>query len=425
MPDRIGRPPGGPPAPAPAAPGAPAGPARPVFPDVSPRVAPVDGMEKRRDAATLDRLLRADGIAASATAPQRKPLLPTPPSEPCRPDEVMVAHYSLENLFDTEDDPATVDEDFTPQNPQLPYDEAKLTQHMANMGAAIRTMNGGKGPDILSLTEVENGAVLRRFNDEALRGLGYKTVAHLEGTDNRGIEPAVLSRYPMIGQPAQHPLVEPNGKKQRSILEVTLDVNGHPLTVFVNHWIAGRGSDDANDAAKLAGRRQFAAQTLQGLIDQKLAANPKAEIVVLGDFNEGLNGPALGSIKAETAEAARAQNKVFDTIDTLENLKEAAGAEGDKVQLGTHFYAPKGVWSQFDHALVSSTLLDGQGLAWVPGSTAVHAPEEMRAESGAPRRYFLPHFKGDPALVDEKGASDHFPIAMRLRITGNDRQPHS
>lgn len=395
-----------------------------MFPDVSPRVAPVDGMEPRRDAATLERLLRADGIPASATAPQRKPLLPTPPSEPCRPDEVMVAHYSLENLFDTEDDPATADEDFTPQNAKLPYDEAKLTQHMANMGAAIRTMNGGKGPDILSLTEVENGAVLRRFNDETLQDLGYKTVAHLEGTDNRGIEPAVLSRYPMIGQPVQHPLVEPNGKKQRAILEVTLDVNGHPLTVFVNHWIAGRGSDDANDAAKLAGRRQFAAQTLQGLIDQKLAANPKAEIVVLGDFNEGLNGPALGSIKAETAEAARAQNKVFDTIDTLENLKEAAGDDGDKVQLGTHFYAPKGVWSQFDHALVSSTLLDGQGLAWVPGSTAVHAPEQMRAESGAPRRYFLPHFKGDPALVDEKGASDHFPIAMRLRITGDDRQPH-
>lgn len=392
-----------------------------MFPDVLPRLAPVDGMEAPRDRAALEHLLRADGIAASGTAPQRRPILPTPPSEPCRPDEVMVAHYSLENLFDTADDPATTDEDFTPQA-DIVYDETKLTQHMHNMGAAIRSMNGGKGPDILSLTEVENRGVLERFNAEALKDLGYKTVAHLEGTDNRGIEPAVLSRYPMIGEPLQHPLVEPSGKKQRAILEVTLDVNGHPLTVFVNHWIASRGDDDKE---KLAARRTFSAQTLQGLVDQKLAANPKAEIVVLGDFNEGLNGPALGSIKAETAEEARAKNKVFDTIDTLENLKEAAGVDGEKVQLGTHFYAPKGNWSQFDHVLVSPTLLDGQGLAWVPGSTAVHAPDSLKTETGAPRRYFLPHFKGDPALVDEKGASDHFPVAMRLRITGESRQPQS
>ena len=425
MPDRIGRPPSGAtPATGPAAPAAPAAPARPVFPDVSPRVAPVDGMSPRRDAAALDRLLKADGVAASGTAPQRRPILPTPPSEPCRPDEIMVAHYSLENLFDTIDDPATVDEDFTP-GAALPYDEAKLVEHMTNMGNAIRTMNGGKGPDILSLTEVENRGVLNRFNDEALKDLGYKTVAHIEGQDNRGIEPAVLSRYPMIGQPVQHALVEADGKKQRGILEVTLDVNGHPLTVLVNHWIAGRGSDDPQDTAKLQARRSFAAKALQGIIDAKVAANPKAEVVVMGDFNEGLNGPALGSIKAETVEEARTQNKVFDTIDTLENLKEAAGADGDKVQLGTHFYAPKGVWSQFDHVLVSPTLLDGQGLAWVPGSTAVHAPDSLKADSGAPRRYFLPHFRGDPALVDARGASDHFPVAMRLRITGDDRQPHS
>jgi endonuclease/exonuclease/phosphatase family metal-dependent hydrolase len=382
-------------------------------------------MSPRRDAAVLDKLLKADGVAASGTAPQRRPILPTPPSEPCRPDEVMVAHYSLENLFDTVDDPATMDEEYTPQNAEMPYDEARLVEHMTNMGAAIRSMNGGKGPDILSLTEIENRGVLERFNKEALGDLGYKTVAHIEGPDSRGIEPAVISRYAMIGEPKQHPIVDAAGKKQRGILEVTLDVNGHPLTVFVNHWVAGRGGDDPKDAAKLAERRKFAASVLQGLMDQKLAANPNAEFVVLGDFNETLNAPALGSIKAETAEAARASNKVFDTIDTLENLKEAAGADGDKIQLGTHFYAPKGVWNQFDHVLVSPTLLDGQGLAWVPGSTAVHAPDALKADSGAPRRYFLPHFKGDPALVDNQGASDHFPVAMRLRITGNDRQPHN
>ena len=428
MPDRIGRP-GGPPPPLPApASGATTGPAgttpqrpRPVFPDISPKVAPVDGMEPKKDAATLDRLLKADGVPASATAPLRKPILPTPPSEPCRPDEIMVGHYSLENLFDTVDDPSTVDEEFTPQG-RVGYDEAKLTQHMMNMGAAVRSMNGGKGPDILSLTEVENREVLTRFRDEALAGLGYQTIGHVADTDSRGIEPAVISRYPMVGEPVQHAVVDSNGKKMRGILEVNLDVNGRTLTVLVNHWLASRADDNRE---KANARRTDTAKTMQAIVDAKLAQDPEAEIVMLGDFNESLNGPALGSIKAETAEDARASKKVFDTIDTLENQAQAAEASGEKVQLGTHFYAPKGNWSQFDHVLVSHTLLDGQGLAWVPGSTAVHAPDELKTEAGAPRRYFLPAFKGDPALVDDKGASDHLPIAMRLRVVGDDRQPRA
>lgn len=420
MPDPIGRnpavpvPASGRPA---AAPGTPK--PRPVFPDVSPRVAPVDGMDPPKDPAALERLLQANGLVASATAPVRKALLPTPPSEPCRPDELMVGHYSLENLFDTVDDPATVDEDFTPAA-EVAYDEAKLSQRFTNLGNAIRTMNGGRGPDILSLTEVENREVLTRLRDEGLGDLGYQTIAHLPDTDSRGIEPAVLSRYPMVGQPVQHAVVDESGKKMRGILEVNLDVNGRTLTVLVNHWLASRAGDNRD---KADARRTFAAQTMQALVEAKLAANPDAEIVMLGDFNESLNGPALGAIKAETAEDARTSRKVFDTIDALEDQKQAAEADGEKVQLGTHFYAPTAHWSQFDHALVSHTLLDGQGLAWVPGSTAVHAPEALRTDSGAPKRYFLPAFKGDPQLVDAQGLSDHFPIAMRLRVVGDYRQP--
>jgi len=401
--------------------GAPAKPRLP-FPDVDPREAPVDGMEPKRDPATLEHLLKADGIEVSATQPLKKALLAIAPTEPCRPDEVMVGHYSLEVLFDTTDDPDVDDSEFTPQAAK-PYDDRMMLEHMQNIGAAIRGMNGGRGPDIVSFTEVENAGVLKRLNDEALSDLGYQTIGHVEGTDKRGIECAVLSRYPMIGDPVLHPVVAPDGHTQRGILEVTLDVEGIPLTVLVNHWLAGRANDNPAKKAKAESRRTAAAAVLQGIVDAKLAVDPKHEVVILGDFNETLNGPALGSVKAATADEARAKNKVFDTIDTLENVKEALGDDGSDVQLGTHYYTPTAHWSQFDHALVSHTLLDGHGLAWVPGSTQVHAPESLRDARGAPRRYFLPHLKDDPnpTLIDPKGAGDHFPIAMRLRIVGRQR----
>ncbi len=379
-------------------------------------------MEPKRDPATLEHLLKADGIEVSATVPLKKALLAIAPTEPCRPDEIMVGHYSLETLFDTKDDPDVDDSEFTAAGSPS-YDDPMMLQHMRNIGGAIRSMNGGRGPDILSFTEVENAEVVKRLRDEALGDLGYDTLAHVEGTDARGIECAVISRYPMIGSPVLHPVIGPDGHKQRGILEVTLDVEGYPLTVLVNHWVAGRADDNATRKAKVEGRRTAAAAVMQGIVDAKLAANPEAEVVILGDFNETLNGPALGSVKAATAEEARAQSKVFDTIDTLENVKEALGPDGDAVQLGTHYYTPTAHWSQFDHALVSHTLLDGQGLAWVPGSTQVHAPDSLRDARGAPRRYFLPHLKSDPnpTLVDPAGHGDHFPIALRLRIVGRQR----
>lgn len=81
--------------------------------------------------------------------------------------------YNVENLFDAKDDPKTKDDDFTPEG-RNHWNNAKIAYKMQNLGKVIRHVNAGRGPDILSLEEVENKGLLTKLNKTALRGLGYK-----------------------------------------------------------------------------------------------------------------------------------------------------------------------------------------------------------------------------------------------------------
>lgn len=116
---------------------------------------------------------------------------------------------------------------------------------------------------------------------------------------------------------------------------------------------------------------------------------------------------------------AREKKAVFDTIDSLEQQRAA----NPDVQVGTHYYHPGQSWSTFDHLLVSHTLLDDSGFAWVPGSTAVVKNDVTADAAGIPRRFFQPRVEGQPnGQIDPLGASDHFPVVMRLRKVGEDRR---
>ncbi len=360
-----------------------------------------------------------EAVAAAPAAPFKIPLLPVDPAIPARPDELLVGTWSVENLFDTADDPAKDDKEFLPENG---YSEPLLQQHLASLGRVIRSINGGRGPDVLALTEVENKAVAERLRTEALGDLGYQPVVLEEGPDARGIDLALLTRFPLMGPATLHPVVRPeDGKQYRGILEATLNVNGRPLTVFVNHWYATRAGMDVE---KTHQQRMVAVNVLRQLIDARLKENPGREVVVLGDFNVNLGDRALTEglgATERTPEAARDAGKLYDTVESVQEMKAAA----PDVQLGTHYYHPDQSWSTFDHALVSPTLLDDTGLAWVPGSTAVVKNDVTADEAGLPRRFFLPRVKSPdgqvpPMAVNPLGASDHFPVVMRLRKVGDD-----
>ncbi|MFO0726324.1 MAG: endonuclease/exonuclease/phosphatase family protein [Myxococcota bacterium] len=341
----------------------------------------------------------------------------------------MVATYNIENLFDTIKDPKKQDEQFTPTG-QYAWTEAKLTQKLKNLGKAIRLMNGGLGPDILALTEVETKAVLLRLRDEQLQELGYQTVVHLEGDDKRGIDNALLSKYPLIGAPKLHRVhlkKIPIWKDQvtRGVLECTLDVEGVPLTVFVCHWPSGIGWKQ-REAQRIDVGKQ-----LRAIIEDKLAKDPEAEIMVLGDFNanpgedafseKGLNASADPQ-KVKTKDAllystvAAMANKVsggaLGSTPTMTAVEAMLAAQGPKI--GTHWDSWSKQWGLIDQIFVSRGLLDNKGLSWVPGSTEVLRDPSLLDEAAHPRQTFPEDLAHAAQTAADMGISDHLPLVARF-----------
>ncbi|MEY4145101.1 MAG: hypothetical protein RLZZ335_953, partial [Bacteroidota bacterium] len=79
-----------------------------------------------------------------------------------QPNRLYIAHYNVENLFDTIDQPETEDSDFTPAG-KLKWTQERLNLKKQKIAQVVCAMNSGKGPDVLGLCEVENRAVVEEL----------------------------------------------------------------------------------------------------------------------------------------------------------------------------------------------------------------------------------------------------------------------
>jgi hypothetical protein len=181
---------------------------------------------------------------------------------------VSVMTYNVENLFDTKHDDGKSDYTFLPLTVKdkskkqkkycetikvpkwkdecfnLDWSESNLKSKMKNTAAAILQVNDGKGPDVLILQEIENKRVLTELVRTYLSGANYTSILLIEGNDIRGIDTAIVTRLPVVGEPILHevPFVQISGeelKDTRGILEAELELpNQEKLFVYANHFPA-------------------------------------------------------------------------------------------------------------------------------------------------------------------------------------------
>src|SRR5687768_1005404 len=146
------------------------------------------------------------------------------------PLELVVATYNVETLFDCKKDADTLDHDYVPDG-YYAWTPDKLARKVRNLGRVIQAIDGGRGPDVLALVEIENRGVVEELR-AAMPEMRFDTLAHHEGEDLHGLENAVLSRFPLRREPVIHHL-SPFGTarewRMRGILEVHLDVFGQEL----------------------------------------------------------------------------------------------------------------------------------------------------------------------------------------------------
>ncbi len=278
-------------------------------------------------------------------------------------EEFFIASWNVENLFDLEDDSAVeFDEDFTPRGPKR-WTTERLAIKLKNLARMIGKMNSGRGPDVLGLCEVENRNVVEMLVRK-LAPLGRKyEIVHKDSPSDRGIDCALLYDANVFGlTDSKFHFVD--AEKTRDIVEARLRRNDADLFVFANHW-PSRNNDEW--------QRLKAADVLRKRLDEILAADAKADIVMLGDFNDEPDNVSLKvHLRAETSMANLPPGALYNTTAPI----RAAGK-------GTFVWDNK--WQLIDHIVISAGLLNDAGYRW-------QAESSQRLED--PELFFYPRFPG-------------------------------
>lgn len=222
-------------------------------------------------------------------------------------------------------------------------------------------------PDILALEEMSNaGALAHLQNELKLGGLDLPHAEIITGGDTN-IHVALLTRFPIATRHShtnESYLI--HGRRfrvERGFLDVDLQVApDYRLAVMVAHLKSRRPVPEADQAEM----RRMEATILREKIDARMKADPRANLVVLGDFNDTKNSPPIKTI------LGRGRRALIDTRpaelngDTAPPLR--AGYDPPNITW-TYFYGAEDSYSRVDYILLS------RGLAreWVKEETSVFA----------------------------------------------------
>lgn len=312
-------------------------------------------------------------------------------------DSIFVAHWNVENLFDTIDNPNKADEEFTPTGTKEWTNERYHTKlnHLANV---LSEMNNGNGPDVLGLVEVENRQVVQDLADSA-NFRDYKVV-HFESPDFRGIDNALLfdqTRFTIVT--LNHFKVDiGEDRTTRDILYVKLKLkdDDSEFNFFVNHWPSRRGGLDESEPNRIK-----AAETLKSIVDSLLLENADSKIVIMGDFNDETDNKSISEILMSS-------NFVCDDNHDNAFLLNTA-AQKDENGEGTYLY--KQNWNMLDQFIISKSLDDNEGWEYKCNSFDIFKKDYMITKDGYFKGAIIPTYGGRKYL---DGYSDHYPVSILL-----------
>jgi endonuclease/exonuclease/phosphatase family metal-dependent hydrolase len=304
-------------------------------------------------------------------------------------EDFFIAHWNVENLFDTVDDPNVKgDEEFTPDGPKHWTDD-RLDTKLSNLAKIICKMNDAHGPDVLGLCEIENRKVVEMLVAKlGALGRDYQIV-HKGSPSERGIDCALVYDAKVF-QLADSKFHHVDAGNTRDILEAKLENGGSPLYVFVDHWPA-----QTHDEVQ----RNAAADVLRKRLDEILASDPKADAIAIGDFNEDPDSVALKDhLHAVDSSDQMLGGTVFDTLAPI----HAAGK-------GSFVWDNK--WQMLDHILISPGMLDAAGYHWQTDSSQPVDFPELLFQSNRDGAIASPSKSYSKNNFHKDGYSDHLPVA--------------
>lgn len=315
-----------------------------------------------------------------------------------------IGFYNVENLFDTIDDPKTIDEAYTPsgKNHYSHRDYLKKIRKTAHVISEIGSSPKHMGPDLIGLAEIENIRVLQDLvRSKELHTKQYQII-HQDSPDRRGIDVALLYK-PALFSPIEFEAIElklwnENGERiyTRDILYVQGILDDEVIHIFVNHWPSRRGGKQRSDP-----KRMKAAFVVNKKSSKILTIDPNAKIFILGDFNDD---PMDKSIKNGLLLTSDAENEhVKSFFNPMEKMHKK----------GMNTLAYRDGLNLFDQIILSNNLLKEakNQSGFIFFRAGIYNPSYLITQGGKYKGYPLRSFENDHYA---EGYSDHFPVFVEL-----------
>lgn len=313
-----------------------------------------------------------------------------------------IGFYNVENLFDTIDDPVTLDDDFTPLGKNR-YDTKTYRQKLSKLAAVISRLGQDLAkapPALIGLTELENATVLEDLlKTEELRKYPYEFI-HFDSPDLRGIDVALFYLSDLFKPVHQEKLEikiwDQYGNRiyTRDILMVSGIIDDEEVHVFVNHWPSRRGGEKVSEH-----NRKKAAYVLYNAIQRLRDEDPLAKIVVMGDFNDN---PTDASLKEGLFCKSNIEGLKHDELYNPMEAMYKKGLNTLAFRDGLHL---------FDQIMVSGGLIsenkdeDIESLFFY--KAGIYNPEFITASTGKFKGYPFRSFSNNQYA---NGYSDHYPV---------------
>jgi exonuclease III len=315
-----------------------------------------------------------------------------------------IGFYNVENLFDTIDDPDTIDEDYTldGKNHYSHEDYKQKLKHMAKVISEIGSTLKSNGPVILGLAEIENFKVLHDLvqTDELQRG--QYQIIHQDSPDKRGIDVALLYRQeffsPLGTEFIEVKLWSEKGQRiyTRDILYVYGILEDEELHILVNHWPSRRGGKTRSNPKRIK-----AAYLVKQITDRILIENSSAKIIIMGDFNDDPGDESIkNGLLSVSAVEQETGKRFFNPMERMHKKGFNTLAYRDGLNL-------------FDQIIICNNLIraDQEASGYLFFRAGIYNPSYLIAKQGKYRGYPLRSFENNRY---SGGYSDHFPVYIEL-----------
>jgi hypothetical protein len=315
----------------------------------------------------------------------------------------VIAFYNVENVFDTINTEGVLDEEFTPDGPNMWTGKRYLEKldRLAMVISGIGADEGIKGgPAILGVSEIENRSVLEDLAAHPILADADYRVIHFDSPDRRGVDVGLLyqPRYfePLNAVSAELMLYNEDGSRiyTRDQLLVSGNFDGEPMHFIVNHWPSRRGGEKASRPL-----RNEAARLTKSLVDSLMAIDPDSKIVVMGDLNDD---PVNQSVR-----------RILGAVDSPERVREGGlfNAMYPLFRKGVGSLAYRDAWNLFDQMIISEPLVRSSQDGYRFLAARVYNKEFLTQQDGQYRGYPFRTYVG---TTYQGGYSDHFPVYLIL-----------